>query len=253
MRLGANRLGLDVYVGPLTRYYLGNWANDVAQMLEDDSVLESLRQRFGVDDLTAVETKTARRSLDVRTAEEAVERIQAWRKKISEVLGLEEPLDWPESNELPYATRKPCWDGYQGLLLWAAYEDAGQIPPLDLPGGVDEDPALQRSRADLRASRYPHLLGNTEIWLPGDYDLAFRATDPTGQKNDFGFAGSLFKELLDLNQRTWRADLDTIIDWYDKSVEYGSCLEACARFGFAVFYRLSLTAYEERSPMVLDY
>lgn len=253
MRMGANSVGLDVYVGPLTRYYLGNWANDVAQMLEDDRVLESLRQRFGVDDLTVVETKSGRRSLGVHTVEEAIETILVWRNRISESLGLEAPLDWPESDEFPYFTRKPCWDGYQGLLLWAAYEDAGQVPPLDLPEKVDENPALRRSRDDLRASRYPHLLGETEIWLPGDYNLTFRALDPTGKKSDFGFAGSLFEELLDINQRTWQADLDTIIDWYDNSVEYGSPLESCARFGFAVFYRLSLTAYKERFPMVLDY
>lgn len=245
-------MGLDVYVGPLVRYFLRHWENDVAQALAEHGIPEDLRNEFG-ENLTFVESKTAQRSLDVSTVEEAIEKIQEWRSGLSTSLGLERPLEWPESDELPYYTRKPCWDGYEGLLLWAAYEDAGQTPPQDLPESVDEDPALRRSRANLRDSRYPHLLAETEIWLPGDYAMAFRAQDPTGEQMDFGFATALFGEMIDLNERTWQADLDTIAEWYNNSVEYGSPLEACARFGFAVFYHLSRTAYTQGFPMVLDY
>lgn len=220
-------MGLDVYVGPLVRYFLGKWENDVAQMLAEQGIPEDLHAEYG-EDLSFVETKTGRRSLDVSIVEEAIEVIKNWRSRISESLRFEKALDWPESDELPYFTRKPCWDGYQGLLLWAAYEEAGEAPPLNLPENVDEDPALRRSRADLKESRYPHLLGETEIWLPGDYAMAFRAPDPTGKRLDFGFAGALFEELADLNERTWQADMDTIIEWYENSVDFGEPLEACA-------------------------
>lgn len=247
-------MGLDVYAGPLVRYFLGNWHLDLEHQIAEHGIPEGLRAQHG-DKLTFVETKIARRSLNVSTADEAIKVIEEWRDGLSMGLGdhLKAPLEWPESENLSYFTRKPDWDGYQGLLLWAAYEDAGQVPPLTLPEDEDEDPALQRSRANLRTSRYPHLLGKTEIWLPGECSMAFRAPDPTGTIMDFGFAGSLLGELADLNKRTWQADIDTIEEWYDASVELGAPLEACARFGFAVFYILSYSAYTEGFPMLLDY
>jgi hypothetical protein len=60
-------------------------------------------------------------------------------------------------------------------------------------------------------------------------------------------------ELVDLNARTWQADLDTIIRWSDSPAEQGTPLEACAQFGFAVLYRLAVTARKHGLPMVLDY
>jgi len=242
-------VGLDVYVGPLVRYYLGNWANDVTQMFVENP--EEMRQQLG-ENVTAFEMKTGQRSLAVSTVSEAIEVIRAWRSTLSESLG-GEPLDWQESGEAGYFTRKPGWDSYQALILWAAYQEAGQPPPLIVPEDAEEDPLLRKSRAALLESKYPHLLGETEIWLPGPLSMTFRGPDPTGRKTDFGFAGSLFTELERLNQKTWQADLETIGKWYKDSIEPGSPLEACARFGFAVFHRLSATAYGRDLPMVLDY
>jgi hypothetical protein len=242
-------VGLDVYVGPLTRYFLGSWENDVAQMLATGTAEVGGQPQESV---RALEVKTNTRLLEVRTAREAAATIGEWRTQISHGLGLETALDWPESDKLHYYTRKVTWDGYTGLLQWAADEEAGQTPPPEVPEHEDVS-VPQRSRAGAKTSRYPHLLGETNLWLPGDHDVTFRAPDPTGTRIDIGFAGPLFGELIELNRRTWQADGTTIQEWYDGSVENGAPVEACAQFGFAVFYRLSGVAYKEGLPMILDH
>lgn len=46
----------------------------------------------------------------------------------------------------------------------------------------------------------------------------------------------------------------TIIAWSENGTpEAGAPLEACAQFGFAVLYRLAITAWKQNFPMVLDY
>lgn len=151
-------------------------------------------------------------------------------------------------------TRKITWEAYSALLLWAAHEENPELPLSDrLPEKDDQDPALQRSRADLGESRYPQLLGETEIWLPGDDSRTFRMQDVCGEKKDMGFVLSLLAELEGLNSRTWTADTETIREWSLGPPEDRSALEANARFGFAILRLMSATAYHHQLPMVLDY
>jgi hypothetical protein len=238
-------MGLDVYVGGLLPYFDGDWETEGAQ----------LHLRDG-EESHAVVIKSNRRSWQsagIGSVPEAMEAIQSWRSFLSESLGLEEPLEWIEGDEAGYYTLQLGWPSYEGLLLWAAYQESGGAPPEHLPDDAHSDPVLQASRASATDSRYRSLLDNTEIWLPGSYALTFRAPDPTGKRTDFGFTEALLAELVDLNARTWQADLETIITWSERSVEQEAPLEAWAQFGFAILYRLAATARKHKLPMVLDY
>jgi hypothetical protein len=239
-------LGLDVYVGRLLPYFAGDWEPEGAALYIQDGETQK-----------AVVIKSNRRywhSAGINSVSEALEALRMWKESLSETLGLPEPLEWREEEEADYYTLQLGWLGYNGLLLWAAYDESGDALPVHLPDSVHEDPVLQRRLANLADSRrYRSLLDDTQIWLPGFYAVTFRAPDPTGKKTDFGFSGALLDELVELNERTWQADVETIIGWSDNAVEEGASLEAFAQFGFAVLYRLAVTAQKHKLPMVLDF
>lgn len=50
------------------------------------------------------------------------------------------------------------------------------------------------------------------------------------------------------------ANTETIVAWSGRSIPVeGVPLEECVQFGYAVLYRLAITAYAEKLPMILDY
>lgn len=65
---------------------------------------------------------------DVRAA------VEAWRGAMAQSLNV--PSLGNEDPNAPYFTDKPAWDGFGGLLLWAAYDDQG----LDRGNGETSSP-----------------------------------------------------------------------------------------------------------------
>jgi hypothetical protein len=95
-------MGLDVYVGPLTRYYAGNWETIVQQRSKQFGIpVAIVRPRQGL-----FRRLFDRLSLRPPTAETAVRR---WRDTLRRDLGIAD-LDWNEDLEVDYETDKPAWD-----------------------------------------------------------------------------------------------------------------------------------------------
>ncbi len=162
-------MGLDIYVGALSRYYPREWQNEVQQMMADPEARVTID---GIDypasELQVTEVKSGTPAFAPANFPEALAAIEAWRSNIAQAL--EKPdFDWAEREESPYTTRKITWDCYSALLLWAAHEEHRDLPCPATPAGEmpDEDPALVRSRSDQNGSKYPHLLGGTEMWFAG--------------------------------------------------------------------------------------
>jgi|SRR5262249_39466995 len=236
-------MGLDVYVGSLTRYYSGNW--------------ETVVQRYARETGTPLTV--------IRTNEEPSERLDAasahqyilqWRSSLSDGLGenLSEPLDWDERADAPYFTDKPAWDCYGSLQLWAAYEEH---PGLQRPVGPvedwSEDPGLNASRSQDFRTRYPNLLLNVEFWLPIDLGFTFTAPNPAGNSCVFGSSSALIRELNDLNNRTWAAGEDQVGLWHHNARDREAPLEKSAQFAFAILSSLAAASVQNRVPMLLDY
>ena len=118
-------MGLDVYVGPLTRYYVEGPADVV------ERIARHQEQPVG-DGLEAEEV--------IRAA------VVHWRQGLSRWLGdrLAGPLDWDESGPAPCFTDKPGWDGYGGTLLLAAHDEHPELPPPEVVSADwPDDPAYQ--------------------------------------------------------------------------------------------------------------
>lgn len=245
-------MGLDIYVGSLTRYFTHDWRTIVQQLAEcgEGPDVQIIRPDGADDAVTDPE--------EIRSA------ILAWRQGLSAGLAahLAAPLDWDESGSTPYFTDKPAWDCYGALLLWAAYSEHGDlVKPLANPvcspegemGDWHRDPAFQRSVAEGYRTRYGQLLHDVEVWLPAGYDFTFGAPWVTGDPRRFGACGALVSQLDDLNARTWRATPEDLVEWRRNGADHGAPLEVAAQFAFGLMRDLAGKATEGRLPMLLDY
>ena len=109
-------MGLDVFVGTLTRCYSGDWELIAQQAAKEIGLtLNVIRQHNPPD--------------AVRDPDQIRPSVLAWRESLSTALAdsIATPLDWDESQMAPYFTDKPTWDCYSDLVLWAAYDEQRQL------------------------------------------------------------------------------------------------------------------------------
>jgi hypothetical protein len=212
-------VGLDVYVGSLTRYYVEGSADVVDRIARHQGLPVA-------DGLGAEEV--------IRAA------VLRWRDGLTRSLGdrLAGPLDWDESGPAPCFTDKPGWDGYGGALLLAAHDEHPELPP---PAVVSadwpDDPAYQAASAPGAGSRYAQLL-TPDLWLPCRFDFTVRTRDLTGEEVELGSSVALLDQLQLLSARH---HLD------------GDPLSAAASAGLSVLLSLAERSVAHRVPMMLDF
>ena len=240
-------MGLDVYVGPLTRYYTGDWKTIVQQVGEQCGLTVSV-ERPPQPKESALGWLLDRLTKRPRTAVDAV---ILWRDRLRRELAIA-GLDWNESPDAGYATDKPAWDGYGALILWAAYDELPKAKRRPTAEGWDKDSAYLTSSMNPH-SRYRHLLANTEIWLPVDFPSPRRTVGISGDSVVLGSSLRLLAELRDLNSRTWNANDELLSQWRSDGAPHGAPLETSARFAFSIFYDLAQRSVSARLPMKLDY
>jgi len=240
-------MGLDVYVGPLTRYLLGDWLTVVQQLARDSGMQVHVVRAGGDPD-------------EHRSAPDVVrDEMRHWRTTVAP------DADWPEEVDLPYWTDKPDWDGYGGVVLLAAYDEQPDAPRSSTKGLLrkkeipDEARSWERSPAYAAAKRhprrYPSLLGGAEWWLPvSRTEPTFEVERPNGDDVLASTVDQLWSELTTLNERTLRlgpAERATALE--EGPPGPGGSVAAVGRFGLAVFLELCEKAVEHRQPLLLDY
>jgi hypothetical protein len=221
-------VGLDVYVGPLTRYYVEGPADVVERIARHQGV------PFG----------------DGQDAEEVIRAaVASWRDGLTRWLGdrLTGPLDWDESGSARCFTDKPGWDGYGGALLLAAHDEHPELPsPAVVSADWPDDPAYQAATARGASSRYQQLL-TPELWLPCRFAFTVRTQDVTGEEVELGSSVALLEQLERLAAR-YRLDGQPVDPGGD-----GHSLAAAAGNGLSVLRRLAARSVSHRVPMKLDF
>ena len=145
-------MGLDVYVGPLSRYYAGDWETVIQQAAKEDGIPVRIVRPEQPRQSLLGRLRDLVRPRGPAAAQRAVRR---WRDRLRKELGISD-LDWNEFPDAEYATDKPAWDCYGGLVLWAAYEELPNAKRRETAKGWDEDSAYLTSRVNPR-SRYRHI------------------------------------------------------------------------------------------------
>jgi hypothetical protein len=220
-------VGLDVYVGSLTRYYAEGPTDGVERIARHQNVPFTAGQ--GGEEV-------------IRAA------VLAWRDGLGRWLGdrLAEPLDWDESSLAPCFTDKPGWDGYGGTLLLAAHDEHPELPtPAALSADWPDDPAYQASSAPGADSRYQQLL-TPELWLPCRFGFTVRTQDITGQEVEVGSSVALLRQLDLLRPRHG-------LNGEPLPADPERPLAAAASLGLGVLARLAERSIRHRLPMKLDF
>ena len=234
-------VGLDIYVGSLTRYLAGDWEL-VAQKAARELGLEiTVHRQHDPEDA-------------IRDPDEIRPVVEQWRNGLSTALAsdLSAPLEWDESPSSKYFTDKPAWDGYAALIVWAAYEEHPDLErPVTAIEDWSQDPAYLACMSDDHQSRYSHLY-DVGLWLPCDFRFVFQADFVTGSPMLVGSSRELAFQLDELNRRTWAADAATLNEWMRDGADYGAPLETSARFAFSVFKSLADHSVDDRLPMLMD-
>jgi hypothetical protein len=241
-------MGLDVYVGPLTRYYTGQWETIVQQVFKGSGIpvriIRPNKPKRGW-------FRTLFDPVDPRSPDAVARSIRDWRNRLRRELKTPD-LDWNEEPDAAYMTDKPAWDCYGALILWAAYEESPNAKRRGTADGWNSDPAYIAACSNTH-SRYQHLIANTEIWLPADLPVPVQASTIIGNTVRVGSSIRLLSELRELNSLTWNASDPQVSQWRQHGAEYRGPLETSARFGFSVFYKLAKYSVAARLPMILDY
>ena len=245
-------MGLDIYVGSLTRYFSRDWKTILQQWAESGKgpPFELVRENEPSDVVTDPE--------QIRPA------VVAWREGLNQALAahVASPIAWDEHGETPYFTDKPGWSGHGALVLWTAYSEHPDLPrppsnPLALPDRTDgdwhEDVAYRRSTTRGFATRYGQLLDDVEVWLPAEFSFTFEAQWVTGTTIRFGSCQRLVAQLDALNASTWNVTAVELERWRHDGAEFDAPLEVSARFAFAVARTLAGQAVAHKLPMLLDY
>jgi hypothetical protein len=247
-------MGLDVYVGSLTRYYTGAWETVAQQWGRENGVpVTVLRPNECSDGHGSLWGRWFKQSA-ARTDENTRIAILGWRGQIARALGEQgRALDWDESATSPYFTDKPDWDGYGALLLLAAYDEHPERPrPTRVSKQWDEDPVLQACTGREMQSRYPHLY-NVELWLPCPLDSIYQIQTPPGQPVLVGSSIQLLAHLRELNRRTYGGTSEEVASWRREWSPEDDAFDQTARCGLSIFTELAEKSVTYRLPLKLDY
>jgi hypothetical protein len=233
-------MGIDIYVGPLSRYYAHAW------------------QRAELQPAGAPASQTVLIDIDVGAGDGPdvfPDEILGWRRELSDKLEphIGEALDWDERPMAPFYTDRLEWDPHVALAMWAAYE---AVPTATLPNFLGEqpfnDPILRRAGRDTANTPYTQITRSCQLWLPNAFGFTVRAPLPTGVDVMIGSSVALLEQLNQLNQRTWAASRSTLERWLADGPPPHDGVEPNAKYGFAVMHRLAMRSVRQRLPMKLD-
>ncbi|MBL8952497.1 MAG: hypothetical protein JNK82_17085 [Myxococcaceae bacterium] len=245
-------MGLDLYAGPLTRYYAGDWLTTM--------------QRVGQELGLPTQVMYSDGQSPWLPADEAALAVKAFIASFGDSA-------WREEPGAPYTTDKPDRDGVFALDVFAAYLARPElVRPKVLPD-LGADPAV--SEANDRGHYMKHMVAiEAHLFVPGDGRWVKLVEDPLGAERVVTTVGTLEAVLHDLNARTWKASAAEIEAWRRRGhvpcrdVETGfddatqrivqrpylvvDRLEHNAQFGLSCFFNMCAFSRRHGVPIVID-
>ena len=234
-------MALDLYVGGFARYFARDWENAIQRHCRETGTPYQAVAPGG--------TPEPADRVGVRAA------VANWTTALDRGLGehLPAPLQWDESEDAPYFSARPGYEGYGALSLWAAYAEADLEPPDDfddewMENEVYQD-ALANTDPEATSLRVVH---STQIWLPADFRFSFDFEDLTGETVHISSSPGLIECLDALNERTFQLDPAAKSKALKGEFPDSVTPEDIAKYGFAVFDDLARKAWMHKLPMFFD-
>lgn len=237
-------MGLDLYVGSLTRYFAGDWKTVTAQAAEAD----------GIEFITHRPNEPEHRA----DPGEIQAEVARWQAAVAEALGLSSV--WVDRPDAPYATDQPGWPGYGAVVLLACrLERPDLASDADSPESFTESRAFEAVRAS--ESRFPSLIGGAEWWLPtAGLKATFTGNGVDGTLLAMATLDQLLDELEALREGIGAepAALNQALltggpDRSSATVDRAAYLHDWGLFGLAVFLELARQAQHMNLPLLMDY
>jgi len=194
-------MGLDIYVGTLTRYYKHNWK----------TVVQKMAEKMGV------ECKIVRAYEEIEVSvEQVLSDTKQWEEDILKAITPKgEPFPpWNEDYDTtPYYTDKPDWDAIGALMMYIAYLKYDQVFPKTIKKGYDyyNNEYVKKARED--KDFVFSLIQGGGWWVPLDDTFMFQFPLMNGKNMYFGTAGLLKRELETINSKEWKASPEEIVNW----------------------------------------
>lgn len=234
-------MALDLYVGPVSRYVVGDWQNVGQQMAEANGLKH---QAVGPG---------ARRPAGFFGRRRAENAYAAWREKMRKFMlaqGEPTPL-WDDSATLDYATDRPGWEGLLGLVLKYATLLHPQYPP---PSGPMGEIDIEVENAYLDTLSRPgliHALADVPVWLPGRFDTIYAMPLVDGPALNTASLGAL-SATLDQVCELWGKERALMATLQTDQPGSKASLDEAALHGLAVLCRLTDEATRRNLPMIVD-
>ncbi len=256
-------MGLDVYSGPLCRYYSGDWETENARSNRESGLqFTTVRMQPWAFERPA----------------EALEDIEDWRTSLHhewrpELIRGE--LVWDESERLPYLSHKIDWEGLHSLIFFLCCLQSPQFErPRTLPENFEDSEIYEAASRDYGESLLAAL--EAHAYLPSDESFLMPAEDPVGTELFFSSTGRLRSTLDWINAQAWNADRETLNAWLraqlpaataamiaedghvkivppESGVRNDDRLEHAAQYAYAVLNRVLSFSEKHKVPIRYDW
>jgi|EndMetStandDraft_8_1072994.scaffolds.fasta_scaffold250530_2 hypothetical protein len=246
-------MGLDIYAGPLARYYTGSW----------ETIMQRTAREQGMK-LRVVYAGESPARLSEHLAPHTVSR---WRDHLRSKYRIPNGLIWSEETSTPYWTDKPDHDGQRALVLAAAHAEHPKFElPTALPDDMEKDPAYFAAGRDYVNSIIAVL--ECHLFLPSEQNFIFSEDDPVGIRRVTTSTANLSWALDVVNTFYWRASEAQIAEWGKRGPfvesEDGKIMhndgvpsstepfQHAAQFGFALYNEALAFSRKHNVPILTD-
>jgi hypothetical protein len=160
-------MGVDLYAGPLQRYYTRRWETPAQIHARESGLALQIVHAGGVDPLSLSD-------------DDAVARVRVFREALQPKLELD-LAHWPDTFEIPYRAVQLTHQGLAALLLWAALQHRPDLErPRKLPKDVWGTEAVQEA-SDRGYYMGPMAIVEAHMIVPGDAPRITAQSDPIGR------------------------------------------------------------------------
>ncbi len=252
-------MGLDLYVGTLTRYHTGAWETEAQRTCREAGL-----------PMRVIYANGRPRRLMKLTAPIFIER---WRRRLVRNVAhvIQGDLSWSEGKSKPYLARKPDHDGRHALVLAGAYAERPELTrPRDIPETAENDPAYAAASEHYLRSIVAVL--ECHMFLPSADMFLMAERDAVGVDRVVTTTASLAWALDSINKVLWQADEAQIAQWATRGplskrtmvFEDGrisqvvdnppsaNSFEHTAQFGFAVYSEALAFSRTHDLPILTD-